>query len=304
MKKVLIGLGLIVIAASCSQNPPQQQANNVTIQSSGPAGFDVNKLAQLVKTSTDPQTLEKAINDPNNHINNLDLDKDNNIDYLKVMENGQNQLTVIDNVSNTDSVTVARINIEPNQNNNTANLTVQGNPTYAGYDNYYHSSFSFTDFLLLSYLMRPHMYYMPMYHYGYYPSYYSRVRTVRNFRTTTSSSMSSRSSSSFHNSSRSNSRSSLSSPTRSQRSFSTRNNSAVRSGGFGRSNNNSSARSSGFGRSNSSFGRSNNNSSTRSSSSVGRSGFGRSGSSFGRSSGGSSRSSGFGGSRGGGGRRR
>lgn len=242
MKKILIGLGLMVVAAGCSQNPPQQ--NNVTIQSSAPAGFDVNKLAQLVKTSTDPQTLEKAINDPNNHINNLDLDKDGNIDYLKVEEPGKNRLNVVDDVSDADSVTVARINIEPNQGSNTADLSVQGNPNYAGYNNYYHSSFTFTDFLLLSYLMRPHPYYMPMYHYGYYPSYYTRVRTVSNFRPTTSSSMSSRSY-----------RSSLSSPAHSQRSFASRSSgSTVRSGGFGRSGS-SSHRSSGFGRSRGGFGR-------------------------------------------------
>jgi hypothetical protein len=242
MKKILLGITLIFLVAGCSQNPPQQQ-NSVTIENNAPAGFDVNKLAQLVKTSTDPQTLEKSINDPNNHINNLDLDKDGNIDYLKVEEPDKNRLNVVDDVSAADSVTVARINIQPNQDNNTADLNVQGNPDYAGPNNYYHSSFSLTDMLLLSYFMRPHMYYMPMYHYGYYPSYYSRVRTVSTFRPTTSSSMSSRGS-----------RSSLSSPGRSQRSFGTRSSSPVRSGGFGRRSSGSS-RSSGFGHSRGGFGR-------------------------------------------------
>jgi hypothetical protein len=233
MKKILITLtAVIVLAAGCQQNPPPQ--NNVTIENTAPAGFDVNKLAQLVKTSTDPQTLEKGINDPNNHINNLDLDKDGNIDYLKVEENGPNRLKVVDDVSDADSVTVARIKIDPDSTNHTADLNVTGNPQYAGDNNYYHSSFSFTDFLLLSYLMRPHPYYMPMYHYGYYPSYYTRVHTVSNFRPTTSPAMSSRMS-----------RSSLSNPGRSQRSFSSRGSGPVRSGGFGHS---SSGRS-GFGRS-------------------------------------------------------
>ena len=241
MNKLLIGLGLILVAAGCTQNPPQQ--NNVTIENTAPAGFDVNKLAALVRKSTDPQTLEKAINDPNNHINNLDLDKDGNVDYLKVEEPENNRLNVVDDVSDADSVTVARIKIQPNQNTNTADLNIQGDPSYAGYNNYYHSSFSFTDFLLLSYLMRPHSYYMPVYHYGYYPSYYTRVRTVSTFRPTTSSAMSSRSY-----------RSSLSSPTRSQRSFSTRSSGTVRSGGFGHRSSGS-GRSSGFGRSRGGFGR-------------------------------------------------
>jgi hypothetical protein len=236
MKKILIALTAIVfLAAGCMQNPPQQQ-NNVTIENNTTAGFDVNKLAQLVKTSTDPQTLEKAINDPNNHINNLDLDKDGNIDYLKVEESDKNKLKVVDDVSSSESVTVASINVAPTDNN-TADLSIQGNPNYAGNNNYYHSSFTFTDFLLMSYLMRPHSYYMPMYHYGYYPSYYTRVHTYSSFRPTTSPAMSSRSS--------------LSNPSRSQRSFGTRSSQPVRSGGFG---SRSSGRS-GFGHSRGGFGR-------------------------------------------------
>jgi hypothetical protein len=250
MKRILIAIAsVVVLASACNQNPPQQQ-NNVTVEANNtPAGFDVNKLAQLVKTSTDPQTLEKGINDPKNQINNLDLDKDGNIDYLKVEEANQNQLNVVDETNNQDSVTIARIKIDPSADNSTADLSVRGNPDYVGYNNYYHSSFSFTDFLLLSYLMRPHPYYMPMYHYRYYPSYYTRVRTVTNFRPTTSSAMSSRS---F--------RGSLSNPGRSQRSFSTRSPQAVRSGGFGSSRGSSVGRSgssgrSGFGHSRGGFGR-------------------------------------------------
>jgi len=245
MKRILIAtlISGAFLFAACDQNPRPQ--NNVTVQSNNaPPGFDVNKLAELVKTSTDPQTLEKGINDPKNHINNLDLDKDGNIDYLKVTEPDKNKLDVVDDVSNSDSVTVAHINVDP-MDNNTADLSVRGNPDYAGYNNYYHSSFSFTDFLLLSYLMRPHSYYMPMYHYGYYPSYYSRVRTVSTFRPTTSSAMSSRS---F--------RGSISNPTKSQRSFSSRSNSApVRSGGFGSSRPSAPAASRSFGRSRGGFGR-------------------------------------------------
>ena len=243
MKRVYIAIITFMVFAVGCQNPPQQ--NNVTIENNTTSGFDVNKLAQFVKTSTDPQVLEKAINDPKNQINNLDLDKDGNIDYLKVEEPGQNQLKVVDDVSSSESVTVASVNITPNGNTN-ADLSIQGNPSYVGYNNYYHSSFTFTDFLLLSYMLHPHSYYVPMYHYGYYPPYYSHVRTVTTFRPTSSPAMSSRAPS----------RSSLGSPTGSQRSFGTRNPSnGVRSGGFG----NSSSHSSGFGRSSGSsrsFGRS------------------------------------------------
>ena len=246
MKRILIALTAVVfLAAGCQQNQPQQ--NNVSIENTGVAGFDVNKLAQLVKTSTNPQALEKAINDPSNHINNLDLDKDGNIDYLKVEEPDKNRLKVVDDVSASDSVTVARIKIDPSADNQTADLNVTGNPQYSGENNYYHSSFSFTDLLLLSYFMSPHAYYMPMYHYGYHPSYYSRTRTYTSFRPSTSLAMSSRVSN----------RSRFGSSGSSSRSFGTRSSGSVRSGGFGNSSGSSHSfgSRSGFGRSRGGFGR-------------------------------------------------
>ena len=255
MKKlfsVLLIAGLSGCAGNDGNYKPQQ--NNVTIENNTTAGFDVNKLAAIVKTSTDPEKLEKAINDQSNNINNLDLDSDGKVDYLKVIEKSNNKLDIVDDVSKDQSVTVASINITPQANNNTAEMAIQGNPAYVSQP-YYHSSFGITDFLLLSYLLRPHSYYMPMYHYGYYPSYY-RPRTVTTYRSYGGGSRGGYSSpSSSYN------RSSLSSPSRSQRSFQERSSSSpVRSGGFGRSSSGSSRSSFGSGRS--SFG-------------SGRSGFGR-----------------------------
>jgi len=239
MKKVFIILAAAAILVSCNQRPQQ---NNVTIQSNTTAGFDVNKLANLVKTSTDPQVLEKAINDPANQINNLDLDKDGNIDYLKVNEPGKNELDVIDDVSKDQSVTVASIKINPTDNNS-ADMNIQGNPQYVGDNYYYHSHFSFGDFLLMSYLLRPHVYYVPMYHYGYYPSYYSRTRVSTTYRTSAPTSANRSYSRSVSGSS-------------SQRSFSTRSSSSrVRSGGFGSSRSSGFSSHRSFGGSRSGFGR-------------------------------------------------
>jgi len=258
MKNIAIAIAFAIVLAGCSQNPQQ---NNVSISSNAPAGFDVNKLGEIVKTSTNPQVLEKAINDPKNQINNLDLDKDGKIDFLKVNETGKNELQIIDDFSSNQSMTIATIKVNPT-NNNSADLNIQSNPDYAGSNYMYHSHFSFTDFLLMSYLMRPHSYYMPMYRYGSYPTYYSRTSVATNYRPTTSSAVSSARSS----------RSSLSSASGSQRSFKARDNAQpVRSGGFGNSSSSSgsSSRSSSFG------------SSSRSSGSSHRS-FGGGRSSFGR----------------------
>jgi hypothetical protein len=250
MKKIFIISGIALFFASCSGS---DEHNQVSIENHTAAGFDVAKLANVVKKSTDPDKLEKAINDPSNHITNLDLDNDGNVDYLKVTEAANNKLNVMDDVNSSQSVNVATINITPNQANNMANLNIDANPDYGGNVYQYHSSFTFTDFLIMSYFLRPHPYYVPIYHYGYYPHYYTRTRVITSRPTgfTSRSNPVYRATPAY--------RSSLSNPNRSQRSFSSRSSgSPVRSGGFGSS---SSSRRSSFGSSSgsssrSSFGRS------------------------------------------------
>ena len=247
MKRIIFLLSVPTILVSCgnsNQNP--DQGNNVSIQANALPGFNVNNFANLVKKTNNPSQIESAINAPDNDINNLDLDKDGKVDFLKVVES-PNKIQVIDDVNNTDSVTVATMNITPNQTNDRADMQIQGNPNYCGQNYSYHSSFGIGELLLLSYMLRPHPYYYPIYHYGYHPSYYRSYSTTT-YRTVTHSP----SSNGFHSSG--SSRSSLSNPVRSQRSFSARDASTpVRSGGFGRSSS-SSGRSS-FGGSRSGFGR-------------------------------------------------
>ena len=269
MKRIIFLLSLSTFLFSCGSNNNQQpnQGNNVTIQSTALPGFNVNNFANLVKKTNNPSAIESAINAPDNDINNLDLDKDGKVDFLKVVES-PNRLQVVDEVNNNDSVTVATLNITPNQTNDAAEMHIQGNPTYCGPDYNYHSSFSIGELLLLSYMLRPHRYYYPVYHYGYYPSYYHGYSTTT-YRTVTHTYNSAPSGSGVVRSAAS-TRSSLSNPVRSQRSFTARDASTpVRSGGFGTSSSSSGRSGFGSGSSRSSFG------SGRSSFGGSRSGFGR-----------------------------
>ena len=250
MKKLLIvafstlSLGLLSCGGRNSDYPQQHNnvtfspmGNNVNIQADqNNAAFDVSALSQVVQRSTDPKVLEQKINDPDNKINNLDLDKDGKIDYLNVTEAANNQLTISD-ASVDPAVTVANLTITPDQQAQTASMQIQGTPAYCGsYNTYYQPHISFGEILFLSYLMRPHSYYYPMYGYHNYPSYYTSRRTVvRNvYHPTQSSYVRNGNSGGGFNSGRSGSRSSMSAPTSSQRSFGVRDNSrAVGSGGFG-----------------------------------------------------------------------
>lgn len=264
MKLKLLSLALMIGLASCGSSQQQSQNNvsvssnsDINVQASDVPGFDVNNFAALLKTEKNPQALEQKINTSNNNINNLDLNGDGNIDYVKVVEAGANTLQVVDDTSATGSVTIATLSVTPSTNT----MTIQGNQDYCGNNYHYTSVYSPTDWLLMAYLLHPHPFYRPMWHYGYYPGYYgggyhtryshsysrSSVSRVREYRTNPSSfrskygnsTKSSASSGSSYN------RRSLSTPTSSQRSYSTRNSSTpVRSGGFGNSNSRSSGRSS------------------------------------------------------------
>ena len=148
MKKIIPILSLFLFLISCNQQPQ----NNVTIQPNQPLdinvsannipGFSVNNFVKLLKVTKDPQSLQDAINSPGNDINNLDLNHDGQVDYLKVVEqNGSFQ--VIDDYSSNQSTVVATLTI--NQQNNT--LSVAGNQAYCG-DNYIRRLF--TTFLCFS----------------------------------------------------------------------------------------------------------------------------------------------------------
>lgn len=256
---------------SCSNQ--SNQGNVVTVQSNDVPGFNVQNFATLVKKTSDAASIEKAINEPNNNVNGLDLNKDGNTDFLSVAETAQG-IQVVDNDIN-PAVTVATLNVKPGANQQ-ANMSIQGNQQYCGPDYSYQSNFTLTDFLLLNYMLRPHVYYYPHYAYGYHPGYYHSY-SVSTYRTrvyptgyrSVSSGSSYRNTSStgaYKSTPSTPQRSSLSSPTSSQRSFQVN---KSNTGGF---------RSSGFGgSSHSSFGSSSHSSFGSSS----RSSFGGSSSSFG-----------------------
>jgi hypothetical protein len=120
--------------------------------------------------ATDLAALEQRINDPASGINNVDLDKDGQVDPITIRESAANGAPVVEFMAHpttnpTNEVLVGSINITQQGEQ----ITVQaGYPNYVdGYQNYsysqVHQGLSFGDAMLLGYLMRPHAFYAPMY---------------------------------------------------------------------------------------------------------------------------------------------
>ena len=188
MKKLFITLVAAIAFTSCKDNSNQGQ---VVINDYQPSqvsvtpevanlgdNLNLQALGELVKNSTTAQDIEDKLNTTGS-INNLDLNNDGSVDYIKVTEYGDaNQKGFSFTVDIAEGQTQEIATIEVAKGSNDAQMNIQGNQQLYGNNNYYQSRYSLTDMLILSYLFRPHPYYHSPYYYGHYPSYYRSYRST------------------------------------------------------------------------------------------------------------------------------
>jgi hypothetical protein len=229
---------------------------NVTINANSDLskGLDLTALGELMKKTKDAKTLEEELNKEGS-INNVDLDGDGKVDYLKVTEYGSGNergLSITDEVKKGETQEIATVQINKT-NEQQGEVNVQGNQDIYGQQANYHSSFTFTDFLIMSYLFSPHPYYMSPWGFGYYPGYYrpmyvmpygayhSRMQTMTSTTTMTRTNAAPSSHLTSPNAGKTSATAvsrSAKSPTNSAKSFGARDQSrSVGKGGFGKSSN-------------------------------------------------------------------
>lgn len=258
------GLGAFVLLVvfssfrSCSSsNRNYGDSYNVSVQQisavDAASGLDLRAVGELVKEAKTGEEFERLLNTPTVGINNLDLNEDGAVDYIKVTEYGSGDvkgfsLTV--DLPENQTQEIATIEIEKTADG-TANVQTRGNQNIYGSNHYYHNSFGFTDFLLLSWLFNSNRpYYSSPWGYNRYPNYYDRYQprgyndyrnrtgsATRRSNWTSSSRPTITSSTTSPNAGKTatNIKAPLKNPTSSQKSFQARNPSRkVASGGFGR----------------------------------------------------------------------
>lgn len=241
-----------VFSPSCSKKTDNYKVDVQTVVSAAD-GLDLQAVGDLLKKAKTAEELEGLLNNEKMGVNNLDLNEDGKVDYIQVDEYGDTgvkgfSLTVDTAAGETQEIAT----IEIQKSGQYADVQVHGNQHIYGHNHYYHSRFGVTDFLLLSYLMRPHPFYYSPWRYGYYPGYYGRGYSVMSTTTyrnrvqsfSRSTPMTRTNTRSFNSTSRSpntgksasNIRAPLKNPTSSQKSFQSRNPSkSLKSGGFGKS---------------------------------------------------------------------
>lgn len=260
---VLAFLFVISSCSNCSRSSSRSNNYNVTVQQTitqdAASGLDLQAVGELLKRAKTGGEFEQMLNDSSVGINNLDLDENDAVDYIKVTEYGtdnQRGFSLTVDLADGQTQEVATIEIEKTSDGR-AHIQTYGNQHLYGSGHYYHRHTSLTDVLLVSWLFSSHRPYYSPWGYGRYPNTY-RSYASRNYdsyrsdmRKTTSnsgytkataSSLSSSSASPNATKSANNIKAPLKSPTTAQKSFQTRNPSkTIRSGGFGSSSSRSSS---------------------------------------------------------------
>ncbi len=136
--------------------------------------LDLRAIASIFGDSKDLEDFEFRLNDPKNQISNLDLNNDNEVDYLRVIESteGRTHIIVVQSVLGKDLFQdVATVEVEKDSNNR-VQVQVVGDVYMYG-DNYIYEPVYVHTPVIYNYFWVPNYRpYCSSWYWGYYPTYY------------------------------------------------------------------------------------------------------------------------------------
>jgi hypothetical protein len=136
-------------------------------------GLNLDAVTLLAKKAKDAADFERLLNTQSEGVNNLDLNDDDKVDYIKVSEYGsgdQRGFSLTTELEPGKTQEIATIEIKREEDKATVQTT--GNPSLYGPAQYHHSSFGLTDMLLMGWLFSNRPSYSSPYGYGNYPPSY------------------------------------------------------------------------------------------------------------------------------------
>lgn len=170
MKIFITTLMSLLFVSSFAQDRTTVSAKNSEISDN----LDLRAVASIFGDSKDLEDFEYRINDPKNQISNLDLNNDNQVDYLRVIESveGNAHIIVLQAVLAKDTFQdVATVEVERDSNNR-VQVQVVGDVYMYG-ANYIYEPVYVSVPVIYDYFWTP--YYRPYcssWYWGYYPSFY------------------------------------------------------------------------------------------------------------------------------------
>jgi hypothetical protein len=187
-------LAALFWATSLVSNPVfSQDITVVTPTSEAADGLDLQAVAELFKDAKDLEEFEMSLNDPEVGVNNIDLDDNGEVDFIRVMEEASNDAHVIVlqvPLGENEFQDVATIEVEKNGEDN-YNMQIRGNEIIYG-ANFYIAPVQVHvhTWPIIPWIFRPVYHpYRSAFHFGFYPRWWHpwhpvtvhvyRTRTVR-----------------------------------------------------------------------------------------------------------------------------
>lgn len=136
--------------------------------------LDLRAVASIFGDSDDLNDFEKRLNDPKLQISNLDLNNDNEVDYLRVIESveGRTHLIIVQAVLERDVFQdVATVEVERDEHNR-VQVQVVGDVYMYGNDYIYEPVYVHTPIIYASFWTNHYRPYYSSWYWGYYPTYY------------------------------------------------------------------------------------------------------------------------------------
>lgn len=136
--------------------------------------LDLRAVASIFGDSQNLDDFERRLNDPKTQISNLDLNNDNQVDYLRVIESVEDRthLIIVQAVLERDVFQdVATIEVEKD-NNDRVQVQVVGDVYMYGNNYIYEPVYVHTPLIYASFWVGNYRPYYSSWYWGYYPTYY------------------------------------------------------------------------------------------------------------------------------------
>ncbi|WP_163408166.1 hypothetical protein [Flavobacterium ajazii] len=172
MKTRLFLIGLLTLGFSSlqAQNQTTVYAKNSDISDN----LDLRAVASIFGESANLQDFERRLNDPKYQISNLDLNNDDQVDYLRVIETVEDRthVVVIQSVLDRDVYQdIATIDVE-RDNYNKVSVQVVGNSYLYGANYIYEPVYNVTPVIYTSFWVTNYRPYCSTWTWNFYPTYY------------------------------------------------------------------------------------------------------------------------------------
>ncbi len=169
--KILIPtLMSLLVVSSFAQDRTTVNATSSEISDN----LDLRAVASIFGDSKDLEDFEYRLNDPKNQISNLDLNGDNQVDYLRVVESveGRTHIIVVQSVLGRDVFQdVATLEVE-RDNNNQVQVQVVGDVYMYGTNYIYEPVYVHTPIIYSYFWVPNYRPYCSTWYWGYYPTHF------------------------------------------------------------------------------------------------------------------------------------